>query len=629
MDFSRRLNRIKGAAVSCALLAVYFGGVLILSRVSGARPDAAPCFRPEMVLSPLWVKGVSAACIFSGTLLIYFVPGVFIAGSISGGEQAPAALFAKGFLINYIYFYAATTLYKLLFAAEITREVMVVLSAALMLAALLISMAASGADGLSRRVPDESSAARRRFNILYFLLIAFLFAFSWKNILMLQLNGDGVEQFWLAHSVRTSFLPTSYREAVTFIPQFSFAPAVYLNMFSLAFFGNAEFTLRISALTAFICIGFLVRDLIIELRGKGFHAVGAYAPVLLYMAIYYMIICYRADYLAPCDLAKSGETVQLALFLAGFYFLLKGGRGAAWTAALLLILGAGVRYNGMIIMTFFLAAYSFIFRKYRALLIYLSGLAIMALALIAVVSRGDFTFLDMARALHGNVCPLYTRPFDAGFTAAYTVSYFALTAGLSLFLLWGLRDKMIRLMALVTLVCLLMPLRSGCVPAHYFVPVFMFPLLAYYLSGAFRSKAVVSLVIIMELAALFYVFPREETRRADDFISGMDKICLATSDLFEARKRSLLVAEVLELPVDERAIMYYADLEPAGGKEYLVSFAPPRPGIAKYRTFATADGVELFLRKGAALAEFEMSKRKMIKELYSGNGPYMLQREES
>lgn len=472
-------TKLKYFFLSCAFLIVYFVGIINLSRVKGIPWRIVPAFWVEIIYSSPWIKFISAITIFAGTMLIYFIPGVFIAKCFSREYTDTVEIYASGFLINYFLYYFASTLYKLVYHQALSREVLVTLIAISILITgvfFFFTHNKTTRKNSKYKLPLSNNA---QFTIFYVISLIIIFLICWKKVFITIFNGDGVEQFWLAHSVKSKILPTSYREFFSLVPQFPLAPSIYLNMFALVLFGEAEFIIRLQVLVAFVCLGFIIKGLIEEITANKKLTLFEYLPLFLYLMIFFIVISYRAGYDEPTDLAKSSETLQLAFFLSGFYLLIHSNGKKDVLSAVLFILAAMIRYNGLIMIAFFLSLFSILLKRYKCFLVFLLGLVFMALLLVMLLNCSPYTFRDVVEAI------IYEKDFYPGLNLKYFLSYlknyFVFTAGLSIFYFLGLKNKYILLMLLTSLFYLLLPFRVGYVPAHFFVPVFIFPLLSYYL----------------------------------------------------------------------------------------------------------------------------------------------------
>lgn len=453
----------------------------MLSRLQGLPWETAPVFWVKIVDFPIWTKMLSAVTLVAGTALIYFIPGIFIAKHFSRSDEKAVAIFLKGFLLNYFFYYLFSTLYKAIFALEFSRgPFLVLMGAGIFIAGLLFLFTTQKAEA-RKDPPSEKVASSKGFLIFYMIFLACIFYAFREKIFLAHFDGDGAEQYWLAHSVKSGILPTGYRSLITLIPQFVFAPSIYLNMFALNLFGNAEFIIKIEILMAYAWLGIILKRIIEELCPSKKFGVVELIPLFLYLLMFFVIVSYRAGYWSPTDLAKSSETLQLAIFLSGFYLLITKKKEKEFLAAVLFVLAAMIRYNGFLMTTFFLAGFSILFKRYKCFLWYLAGVGLVILALNLLLIPSAYKFKDMLHDFLGDIVGLRAGRFESGFMLAYLKNYFILTAGLSIFLVLSLKNRFVLLMALTTLLYLLLPFRSDAVPAHFFVPICMFPLVSYYL----------------------------------------------------------------------------------------------------------------------------------------------------
>ncbi|MEI7752600.1 MAG: hypothetical protein WCJ71_11015, partial [Candidatus Omnitrophota bacterium] len=286
-----------------------------------------------------------------------------------------------------------------------------------------------------------SSSREIKFLFLYAVVLAGVFTLSHGKILFSHFggDGDGAEQYWLAHSLKTQVLPTIYGADFTIVPQFVFAPSVFLNMFALTLFGDAEFTIRIGTIVAYIGLGFILKGLIEKTRGNQKLSAIEFIPLLLYLVLFFIIIAFRAAYISPTDLAKSNETLQLAFFLAGFYLL--AGSRKDYLAATFFVLAAMIRYNGCFMITFFLIGFSVLFGRYKCLLLYMAGAVLSVLALNLMLIPSAFKFPDAVRDFWRDIEGLRVEKFDLQFLLAYLQRYFICTAGFCIFFISCFKNR--------------------------------------------------------------------------------------------------------------------------------------------------------------------------------------------
>lgn len=142
---------------------------------------------------------------------------------------------------------------------------------------------------------------------------------------------------------------------------------------------------------------------------------------------------------------------------------------------------------------------------------------------------------------------------------------------------------------------------------------------------SYKIKIITGLVIAFELLSLYYVYPKRDTIRANSFEFLLSRVCINSSDLFEANKRcELFVARTREM--DERKIMYYADLIPEHNKKYLIYFEPFPFELKRYYRPTVEDGTIIYLLKGLTWRKF----REMFCFIIEGNRkedmPYVVTR---
>jgi hypothetical protein len=467
----------------------------------------------------------------------------------------------------------------------------------------------------------------KSFAVLYAVfLISVLYVFR-EKLFFAFLNGDGAEQYWLAHSLKTGVLPTGYRSPLTMIPQFPFAPSTHLNMFAMVLFGNAEFTARLSVFIAFAALGPVLKALAEGARNGQKLTIKEFAPLFLYLFLFFTIVAFRADYVPPVDLTKSSETLLLLFFLCGFYLLIRREKKQDGLAAVFFVLAAMIRYNGFFMITAFLFGFSLLFKRWKCFFVYGTGVIFVVSTLYLSLLFSSYGLKEMLQELLSDIRGLREETFSPRFFLAYLKNYFIFTGGLSIFLIAGLKNRYVLLMFLVTVLILILPTWSDVVPAHYFVPVFMFPLLSFYVMGSFRKKMIMAAVVLMELLCLFYVFPRQISVRAAAFENFWSKLCLNSTDLFEATRRGIKVRPSFYL-IDDRVSMYYADLAPKADKNYIMYFETvPSEKFLRYNS-EIINGQKVYLPKGVSWDEF-IKEHAHVLEAYLGNdAPFIVRRKD-
>lgn len=623
---SRNIKQ-KYLLISLATSVCYLSGMAILSRLQGLPWDTAPAFWVGIVGFPYWVKVLSAITILAGTASIYFIPGVFVAKHFSRSDESLIEVFLKGFLLNYFFYYFLSTLYKAISGQEFSRgPFLILMGAGILITGLLFLFTAPKAEARGKNLTGKV-ASNKGFLVFYVIFLACIFYAFREKIFLAHFDGDGAEQYWLAHSVKSGILPTGYRSLITLIPQFVFAPSIYLNAFALTLFGRAEFIIKIEILVAFIWIGFVLRGLIGEFRGDKKFGIKESAPLFLYLLTFFCIIAFRAGYWSPTDLAKSNETLLLAFFLSGFYLLSKPEKNNDILAAIFFVLAAMIRYNGFFMITFFLTVFSILFKRYKCFLWYLAGVVLAVLALDLLLIPSAFKFKDMLLELLSDADGLRAEKFSFQFMLAYLKNYFIFTAGLSVFLILNLKNRYVLLMSLTTLFFLIGPSWSDCLPAHFFVPIIMFPLLSYYLLRMADQKAVSGMVVICGLLSLCYVLPKTGSPRAVFFENVWSRFCANSNNLFEVVPRFFKIRRALYL-MDDRVSMYYADLMPKPNKKYLMYLETLPPQMSEQYELVIKNNQKIYLLKGLSWDQFIEENSFALEEYLRGDFPHLVRRKE-
>jgi len=627
---------------SWASLLIYISGLAILSYIQNTPYSSLAVFWIEILYSPAWIKVISALTIFAGTMLIYFFPGAVIARQFSPEDSDLVDIFSRGFLINYFVYYLSIIVYKVISGNMITRGAFISLVAGfLLISGVIVLTKKSKATG---QINQQGAGGFRvsKFTVFYVILILIIFLLFWKKIFIAPFTSDGAEQFWLAQSLKSEVLPTFYRimpdlsTPATLIPQFPFSPSLYLNTFALLLFGDSEFIMRLEVLLAFICLGFLLKALLVKIRKPRIQAF-EYLPLFLYLFIFFIIIAYRSFYHLPTGLAKSNETLQLAMFLAGLYFLI---RSRYLYCAIFLILASMIRYNGFLMILVFLVTYSFLFKTFRPLLIYSLGVFSLLASLFIVVSFKQYSLPEMWTAFRRDLGGCYYFRNDLSFLGQYLKNFLFFTAGLSIPMFLYFKNKYIRLFSLVTIIYLFLPVKSHCVPAHFFVPILLFPIIGFYLYDIKWRNLFTLAVILLEILTIVWLYPKQETSQALTFRKNLSKVCINTNDLFEAAKVSVRFNQLMNFyggtGFDSRLTMYYANLNPKYGETCAVFLGrlPPWATQKEYKlldlpselgSISVGRKREKVYFKGDQ-ESFSNLIREAGEDYYAGNKPYIIER---
>ena len=165
--------KMKRFLVVLAIFVSYLLGVSILSQVTGETWNNTNVFWNDIRAYPLWVNMISMITISMGTLLIYFVPGIFIVQSAVNRNDA-LELFAKGFLCNYFFYFFVTTILKVAFHLPITKGLMtIIIGIYALLAGLLMHLKNKYREQeLTFGLKDLKD---KRFIVLFFAVLCILF----------------------------------------------------------------------------------------------------------------------------------------------------------------------------------------------------------------------------------------------------------------------------------------------------------------------------------------------------------------------------------------------------------------------------------------------------------------------
>lgn len=467
---------------SLSLLLLYLSGCVILANLansSWARVSISLFLIEDHVF---WVRYIAFLSILSGIALIYFVPGIFIVRNISPKTTDKVEIFAKGFLVNYFFYFGASSLYKLFFGLDFTREIMVVLIVTNISVNLALELY-SRSQGISYWPLEGKNFQNKAFIFLYLSALFLIIYLCKEKIFYYGFfdENEGSRQFWAAYSLRQQVLPTFYNERFTFLAGFPFAPTIYLNSFAIILFGENGLSVRLEVLVAFACLGFILKELIKTMRGRNEFFLYEYLPLFLYLIIYFMIIAYRGGYDPPTEIAKSSETVLITLFFTGFYLLLKNSDDLAILSAVFLFLASMVRYNEIAVAIPLLLLFKY--KKCLSAYFVFWFISILLLNLIIIISPYNFSFQDMLFFLKKGFLSsqVSNHPIDLRFAFEYLKKYFLLSAGLSIFFIITIKNKYSRVLLLTSALYLLLPLKAIYIPAHFFAPVLFFPIISYYL----------------------------------------------------------------------------------------------------------------------------------------------------
>lgn len=611
-------------AIVPLFLCLYWGGIFCLAKIQAQPLSCVPAFRPDLAQYGFVPVLCSLITILAGTTLIYFIPGVLIADYVRRKDESGVEVFVKGLLLNYLYYYVGTALVKAYWGHGVTRQSMIALMGIAGLLTGLVILLSNKKNLAKGSKIVELLSRHRLFVFMYVAVVVILFCLFRQKIFLniFGSSGDEAEQYWLAFSLKSALLPTNFEEPCTLVTQFPFAPSLYLNMYSLVLFGKAELAIRIQVLVAFLCLGFIIKGIIARNQNSAGNIPFRWIPAILSLITYFVIICFRADYTAPTGLGKSSETLFLLLFLCGFHLLVTENK--AFLPAVLFLLASMIRYNAAILTVFFLAVFPVIFRRYRCFMLFLLGWILSILVLYFAREHSSYTldqmFIQLLRDL--GLEDIGCIRSDLVFFLRCLGRYCILTAGLPLFYVLGLKDRKCVVMLVTSVFYLFLTAKMGCVPAHFFGPIFMFPLLAFYFSGSDRKRLLTSAVAMSQVIALVHMSPLVPTWRARAFENVLSKVCLNAADMRDAYRKSSLLNENL-WDIDELTFMYYVDMKPQDKKKYLVYFDTlPKRLTHKYDCVQEED-VKIYFAKGLTWDIVRESFCSILEDYYRGDTPYV------
>ena len=87
------------------------------------------------------------------------------------------------------------------------------------------------------------------------------------------------------------------------------------------------------------------------------------------------------------------------------------------------------------------------------------------------------------------------------------------------------------------------------------------------------KKFISCLIIILEIGCVWYLYPKERLLAAFDLEQLMSYICLDTKDMVVAHRRATEL-DYKDIGIGAYVMVYYADLLPKPGKDYLIRFGP-------------------------------------------------------
>lgn len=182
-------------------------------------------------------------------------------------------------------------------------------------------------------------------------------------------------------------------------------------------------------------------------------------------------------------------------------------------------------------------------------------------------------------------------------------------------------------MFLTTFFYLLWPTWSEVVPAHYFVPIIMFPLISYYLTSETSKKVIVSLVVMLELLCLCVVVPKNPFSRAVIFENALSRVCVNIKNISEALERCSILENNWLMGIDRNVLMYYADSTPQRNKEYWVYLKANPNDFERYYEKRLEDGNKVYMMKGITWEDFIESENVVRNDYRRGEEVYAVKRE--
>lgn len=130
-----------------------------------------------------------------------------------------------------------------------------------------------------------------------------------------------------------------------------------------------------------------------------------------------------------------------------------------------------------------------------------------------------------------------------------------------------------------------------------------------------RNKTIICIVILCEVLCIAYLFPRKGVPAQDPIGRKLSKICLNARDPFQAYERANYLISDHGFQSGLFDIMFFADIKPRSGKDYIVYFDPPPKRRDGFFLLNPGGKIEIYIKNLNKFKEFR-SALNALEEFY-------------
>lgn len=375
---------------------LYVGSIVVLQSLSGG-PTWDGAIIPD-ANAPLQV-GVFLVALVAVFLLTHFVPGLPWVLCFFWDKERDRTfdLLAKSFLMTLGAYIALITASKVIFAQPVSRIILILLLSGMTLAGALIAYLR----GVSAWQAVSMGTRNKAIFGLTFIWITLLVVSVWQPLLFGMYNGDGIEVFYLARSLRSEVLPAITFSAtpnseplahwnVTLIPILN----AFLRFPSQLLLGGTEFSTRFPVICSLFCLPAILGRFVSAFSLNRDLPASTHLVILsgLFSYCVYAVVVSRNPIIEPPDLSYGYHIHFVSFAYVSLYYL---GTGRSLLFGFFAAAASLTRWHEFVyFLVPFAALYAMLFGKsIRPLVGTLVGIGLLYCALlVALWFRGDVEY---------------------------------------------------------------------------------------------------------------------------------------------------------------------------------------------------------------------------------------------
>jgi hypothetical protein len=542
---------------------------------------------PEIKTIPFGLNFIYAFIILSAWGLIYFIPGLLWLGALYKNflNESPFGIIFKSFLVNFLLLVISISLFKLITHQELNRINFLIIIFWLIIIGL----------GLLWRkdtplVFFQESLTKINKNIFFtvslgvILIILLMFIFR-EKIFIENFSEGGIEVFYPALSLKNHLLPYADLEANgRFGLPISepFLVISFLNLFNVLMFGASEVAVRLHFFLYLFMLYFIANKFL-GIQRK-FNTLCLSCFIVFLSIILFFYVDHNAYFE---DIAKFACVLLFTVFLyLSIYFLLKKDTFFFLTVAPLSVL---TLWSGLVLLPIILIGYRIYFKEekeyFRQILLgYIFLIFILGISYIVFGAIKNYLGAWYYSLKIEYLNEMFFSPNKLQYIVVFLM-YFVIMIGilpvLTLFM-FKYRERQVCFFSFITLVYLLVVLKSSYINLDYFAPIVLLPLISFLrLTSYMRNVTSFIAKVLLFLVICFCTFislPKRYIVHTAYREIGK-KICMVFSSFEEAyRHRDICSLNYIDNMhfihyIDVETIPYYADitLEPEKDYDYYIT----------------------------------------------------------